>query len=165
MAKAKTNPNKANQHRPDPRQALFLTYYLDRESETFSNALRSAMKAGYTKQTAESFIARMPTWLAEKLGDEEIIKKAEENVKEFLELDCENTGVTKKGDEFTFTDPRLMRIKSENSHFVLERLNKKKYSLRYEHTGKDGKDLPVPILNNVFSNDSNKKNSEPKQKD
>lgn len=146
MAKSKTNPNKANQHRPDPRQALFLIYYLDRKSETFSNALQSAMRAGYTKQTAESFIARMPSWLEEKLGDEHMIKKAEKNVKEFLELDCENVGVTKKGDEFTFTDPRLMRIKSENSHFILERLNKKKYSPRTELTGKDGEDLPIKFV-------------------
>jgi hypothetical protein len=61
------NPNKANQYRPDPRQSLFLSYYLDPKSKTFSNALQSALKAGYEQEYAESITAKMPTWLSNAL--------------------------------------------------------------------------------------------------
>lgn len=37
----------------------------------------------------------------------------------------------------------------------LERKKKDEFSLRQELTGKDGKDLPTPILTNVRSNNSN----------
>ena len=39
-----------NQYKPDPRQALFLKHYLDPKSPTFSNALQSALKAGYEQE-------------------------------------------------------------------------------------------------------------------
>ena len=69
---------------PDPRQALFLTYYLDPNSETFSNALQSALKAGYAQEYAESLTAKMPDWLAESVGKESRIKQAEKHLDEVL---------------------------------------------------------------------------------
>ena len=47
------NPNKANQWRPDPRQAEFIINYLDKKSETYANAYRSAIKAGYSDDLKE----------------------------------------------------------------------------------------------------------------
>lgn len=42
-----------NQWQGNPRQLLFMKYYLDvTEPDTFSNAYKSALKAGYTKSTA-----------------------------------------------------------------------------------------------------------------
>lgn len=128
--------------KPDPRQTLFLVNYLDPKSETFSNALQSALKAGYTQEYAENITHKMPDWLTEKVGDGYLIKKAEENLKEFLE------------------EKKDKRLKADLTKFVLERLNKNKYSSRNEHTGKDGERLhPKPILagesNDIPENNSN----------
>lgn len=126
-----TNPNGYNQHKPDPRQSLFLSYYFDPKSETFSNALQSALKAGYEQEYAESLTSKMPTWLAEKVGDEYLIKTAEKNLKEFLEMDTTNT--SKAGDKvISITDTQLVKIKQDTTKFVLERLHKKKYSTKIE---------------------------------
>lgn len=113
----KSNPNGSNQHQPDPRQSLFLQYYLDPKSEFFSNALQSALKAGYEQEYAESITSKMPTWLAEAVGDGYLIKKAEANLKEFLETASE-------------------KVKADMTKFVLERLNKGKYSERRELSGR-----------------------------
>ncbi|RMD72955.1 MAG: hypothetical protein D6822_00430 [Cyanobacteria bacterium J149] len=124
---ARSNPNKANQYKPDPRQSLFLSNYLDPKSKTFGNALQSALKAGYAQEYAEAITAKMPAWLAEKVRDTYLVSKAEENLKEFLE----------NGDE---------KIKADITKFVLSRLAKAKYSERQEVTGKDGKDLVIQVV-------------------
>lgn len=51
----------------DPRQALFLEYYLKPGTETFSNIYQSAVKAGYSKEYAESINSQV-SWLSESLG-------------------------------------------------------------------------------------------------
>jgi hypothetical protein len=127
------NPNKANQWRPDPRQSLFLQNYLNPESETFSNALQSALKAGYKKEYAESITDQMPTWLSEGLGDDYMLKKAESNLKEFLEMDTINESLTKSGIKVSYDDPKLKKIKADISTFVAERIGKSKWSQKYEH--------------------------------
>lgn len=131
MAKKKTNPHGANQYKVDPRQALFLALYLDPKSPTFSNALQSALKAGYEQYYAEAITSKMPTWLAEKVRDNDLVAKAEENLKEFVEM--------KHGG-----DPRWGKIKADISKFVAERLKKEKWSARHELTGPNGESLLAP---------------------
>ncbi len=122
---ARTNPNGVNQFTmPDPRQELFFQYFLDRESDTFSNAYQSAMKAGYDENYAQQLTYRQPKWLVERVKDEELIQMAEQNVKEFLSPSEEDK-----------------KVKADITKFVLKGLRKEKYSERHEHTGKDGKDL------------------------
>ena len=140
-SKRKSNPNKANQWRPDPRQSLFLQFYLDPKSETFANCLRSALKANYSEEYAKVLVAQMPTWLSENLKDGEMISQAEKNLLEFLIMDTINTGQTKKGEIFEYDDAGLKRIKADISKFVLERLHKRKWSERKELTGSEGRDL------------------------
>ena len=122
----------ANQYKPDPRQTLFLSYYLDPKSETFSVAYQSAIKAHYKKEYAESLTALMPKWLSEIIGDNYLIKKAEGNLKDFLEMDITNTGTTKSGEIYEYDDTGKLKVKADVSKFILERLNKKKYSLKTE---------------------------------
>ncbi len=121
--KRKTNPNGANQYQVDPRQALFLSLYLDPKSETFANALQSALKVGYEQEYAESITAKMPDWLAESVRHNDLVKQAEKNLKTFL------------SDSYTEHD----KIKADITKFTLERLKKDDYSTRQEQTGKDGK--------------------------
>lgn len=76
-----TNPNGANQYQTDPRQTLFLTHYLDPKSDTFSNALQSGIKAGYTEEYSKSLTSQLPDWLSESINDTELLKKAEKRLK------------------------------------------------------------------------------------
>lgn len=123
----------------DPRQQKFLQHYLDPKSPTFSNALQSALKAGYAQEYAESITYQMPDWLSENLGDASLVTKAIANLDGLL-------------------DEEDKKIKADMTKFVLERLHKGKYSTRTELTGSDGKDLPTPILANVQVNKDDVKN-------
>ena len=104
----------------DPRQLKFLELYLDKNSETFANATQSAIKAGFGKEYAESITVKKLAWLSESVGDAELVIQAMKNLKEFL---------SEKEDK---------RIKADITKFVLERLNKKKFSTKteVEHSGK-----------------------------
>ncbi len=121
-----------------PQQQLFLKYYLDPKSETFSNFLQTGLKVGYSQDYSESIGAQMPDWLADGLGKArrgKLVEKAERNLDLALEglLDDPEKG------------GKPLQYKA--SEFTLTRLNKEQYSERKELTGKDGKDLPQPIIN------------------
>lgn len=130
-----------NQYKPDPRQAEFLINYLDTSSETFGNALQSALKAGYAQEYAENITHLMPDWLSERIGDESLITKAEGALLEAL-------GYTSK-DETGKVDAGVGRLKLDAAKLVLKGMKKEKYSERYEHTGKDGETLVFQISSEV----------------
>ena len=132
--KPKSNPNGANQHDADPRQALFLSYYHDPKSDTFANGMQSALKAGYSQEYAENILSLMPKWLSENIGDSYLISKAEENLKEFLEMSGKKK-VEIGGIEVEVDDPALFKIKQDTTKFTLERLGKNKYSTKTEIEG------------------------------
>lgn len=52
----------------DPRQDKFLELYFSVTSPTFGNCYQSAMRAGYTSETARNLTHNRPKWLSEKLG-------------------------------------------------------------------------------------------------
>lgn len=84
-----TNPNGANQYKLDPRQSLFIAYYLDPKSQSFGRATKSAVLAGYEHEYAENIMSKMPTWLSEKMEEyrnSEMLEKAERNINELLDL-------------------------------------------------------------------------------
>lgn len=62
-----TNARNANQWVANPRQELFVDYYLDPNSETFGNIYKSALKAGYSDGHAREFAApsNQKQWLLE----------------------------------------------------------------------------------------------------
>jgi len=131
-----------NQYKADPRQSLFLSYYIDTKSKTFSNALQSALKAGYSRETSESITSSMPNWLSESLGKNNRLVKAEKVLDKTLEYSTE----TDKG-----VDTNLLRVQTDVAKFIAGTLGKDRgYSSRSEVTGKDGKDLPTPILQGVI---------------
>lgn len=123
----------------DDRQMKFLEYYLNPKSETYTNALQSALKAGFAQEYAESITCKMPEWLAEAVGRNERLIKAEKVFDECLELDAGK-------------DSGLLKIKQDTAKFLAETIGKDKgYSKRSELTGKDGKDLPNPVFNVLTS--------------
>jgi hypothetical protein len=143
---SKTNPNGANQYSLDPRQQLCWDYYIDPNSETFSNALQSALRAGYEPDTAKNIM--LSEWFKEKRGRLELLNKAEEKLRESLEYDPR----TKEG-----IDSSLLRIQTDVSKFLAGTLGKDKgYTTRQEFTGKDGEKLEAIQVSVVNSKDENK---------
>ena len=124
-AKTVTNPEGYNQYKLDPRQDMFLANYLDPQSETWSNAYQSALKAGYAQEYAKNMTGQMPTWLSENINDTALLQQAMVNLQEFL-----GTG-----------DEKLQGIRADMTKFTFKGLQKQKWSDRQEVTGKDGKDL------------------------
>ena len=146
IGKKKNNPNGANQYKVDPRQALFLAYYLDPKSETFSNAYQSAMEAGYEEAYAAQITAKMPNWLGEKVRDEVMLSKAEKNLNEMLDMPVDVQELAGKGKNKAMvvkTEPALVKVKQDTAKFVAERLGKDKWSSRNELTGKGGEQIVI----------------------
>jgi len=69
----------------EPRQIEFLKHYLDPKSKTFSNALQSALKAGYSQEYSENITNQCPNWLSENLGNAKLLSKALKNIEELLD--------------------------------------------------------------------------------
>lgn len=113
-----------------PQQELFLASYTDPKSDTFSNALQSALKAKYSQEYAESIVYQLPDWLSENLGDMRRLKKAEKNLEE-----VQNFEVV---DDEGKIDVNLLDKRIKVDIFMAETLGKQKYSKRSELTGKEG---------------------------
>lgn len=143
----KTNTQDDSKALADPRQLLFLTYYLDPKSETFSNAFQSAVKAGFSEAYANGIVASAPEWLKEKVEDlyhDNMLRKAERNLNGILDLPDKvqamgpfgplfekSTGKgkkKKKGKPIMTYATSLIKIKNDASQFVAERLGRKKYA-------------------------------------
>ena len=122
-----TNPEGYNQYMINPKQDLFLSYYLDPKSETWSNAYQSALRAGYSDEYAKNMTGQMPDWLSENIKDTSLLQTALNNLNEFLNN----------------TDERVQNIRWDATKTVLKGLAKNKFSERTELTGKDGKELKI----------------------
>lgn len=117
-----------------PRHIEFLKYWLDPKSETFDNVKQSAIKAGYSESYADSLTAFGLKWLEEaKKRQKKMLEKAERNLDKAL--------------DFSDDDEKKLGIKYDVSKFVAKTLGKKDYSERTEHTGKDGTELSIKVIN------------------
>ncbi len=123
----RTNPNGANQWMTDPRQQLFISYYLNPDSETWSNAHKSALKAGYAEEYAQSITAQGTSWFSESISDNSLILKATKNLESALTGALDDP---EKGGK-----PLQMRA----TEFVLKGLQKNKWG-----------DKVDPTTNNIF---------------
>ena len=56
-SKRKLSNGQPNQWQANPKQELFLDYYLDVNSDTFANAYKSALKAGYSDGYSREIVA------------------------------------------------------------------------------------------------------------
>lgn len=114
----------------NPQQQEFLKNFLDPKSETFSNYLQSALKAGYSEEYAKNISGQMPKWLDESLEDSNLVREALNNLSEFIR-DKENKS-----------------IQWDATKFTLSRLNKGKFSekMEQEHSNPDG-NLKTIVIN------------------
>ena len=131
---AKSNPYKINQYTaPDPRQSLFLSYYIDPKSKTFSNAYQSAIKAGYEEEYAKEILNKDLDWLSEGVKDIALLQKAEKRLNQILDFE--------PVDESGKIDNSLLANQMKAVTLVAKGIGKAKYSERVEQTGAEGKDL------------------------
>lgn len=162
--KSVTNPNGANKWVTDPRQQLFLAYWKDPLSETFSDVKNSAIRAGYAEEYADNLTSILPEWLLVSMGQiNPLLALAERNLKEFLELPSETQVIGMHGPVFEkiismeevgkkkngepkmrkkvtkvpviALNPKVMKIKQDTSHFVAETIGKKNYSKKEGNEG------------------------------
>lgn len=137
----------------DPRQQLCWEYYATPGSETFGNALRSAIKAGYEPKTANRITVQ--PWFIGKLRRLGLLAKAEKVLEEMLDLPVQvikidrskrPLSVADEEDEdvmeevlYVEIEPALVKIKQDTAKFIAERQGKDQgYSTRTEQTGKNG---------------------------
>lgn len=132
-----------------PQQQEFLKAYLDPKSPTWGNAYKSALKVGYSEEYSQNITGQMPDWLSDNISDTSMVQKATRNLD--MALDGLLDDAEKGG------KPIQMRA----TEFTLKGIQKTKWSDRVELTGKDGKELPVPILY-VSENNSNTENTSSK---
>lgn len=112
------------------KQNAFIKFYADPASDSFGNAYKSAVKSGYSHEYAKNILNQgTGIWekLSEEMRDKYMLEKAEQNIKEAMELDIKNKIFGDRQQKATL--------------FVASRLNKAKWSERLEHTGANGKDL------------------------
>lgn len=133
----------ANQYESDPRQSLFLAYYLDPKSETFSNAYQSAVKAGYEDEYAKVILNKDLDWLSESVKSSDLLQKAEKRLKQILDFE--------PVDEEGKIDNSLLANQMKAIILVAKGLGKTKYAERLEHTGEGGRGIVV-TFDNSFQN-------------
>lgn len=137
---AKPNPNGVNQYtKPDPRQSLFLAYYLDPKSKTFSNAYQSALEAGYEEEYAKVILNKDLDWLSESVKDSSLLQKAEKRLNQILDMEAV--------DEEGRVDNSLLANQMKAVTLVAKGIGKAKYSERVESTGANGAPLVVTFDN------------------
>ena len=130
---------------PDPRQALFLKYYLSPKSKTFANVKQSGIKAGYSEKYAERLLSEALTWLSNSIKDSRLVKNAEKRLNQVLELE--------PVDETGKIDNSLIANQMKGINLVLKGLEKERFSERTEHTGADGEDLKI-VFDQSFKKDA-----------
>lgn len=120
----------------DPRQKLCWESYINPKSETFGNAMQSAIKAGYEPEYANQITT--VEWFKEKVRRLNMLSKAEKVLDETLEMD-DMEATTINDIPVVKRNPAITRIKQDTAKFLAERLGKDHgYTTRNETTGKDG---------------------------
>ncbi len=143
-----------------PQRAKFLALYLNPDSESYGNAFRSAVGAGFAEEYAKTITAQMPQWLAENIKSDKstrMLSKAERNLEELLDFETTVPAIGAFGPIFEKsigadgkevktqvfkTNTEMLKIKSDVSKFVAERLGRLKYGV---------KDQPAPPASQIVN--------------
>jgi hypothetical protein len=67
-AERELSSKQPNQWKGNPKQLLFMEYYMNPESPSFSNAYQSAKRAGYSEEYSKDILYEAPEWLREYKG-------------------------------------------------------------------------------------------------
>lgn len=124
------NKKNTNEYHFDLRQDVAWNLYTDQRSDTFNNAYKSAVKAGYTDSSSRS-ITTESWWIRRVKLLAEMLPLAEKNLMEDMEMVTEIPVLVNKEIQYK-TDPQLRRIKSETSKFIASTVGRAKYHTKTE---------------------------------
>lgn len=115
----------------DPRRQSFAVAYYDPLSDTYANALQSALKAGFAQEYAESILYKKPKWLSEIVGKMDIMEDLMRNFKAHVNLPIKVPAMgpfgpiidkkTKK--PYMVESNTRLKLRQEITMFGLEKLN------------------------------------------
>lgn len=108
-----------------------VSFYLDVNSETYGDAIKSAIKAGI-KPLPASVIEKNPAWKLAVASLSGLLNQAKDNINEFLTLDAGR-------------DHKLLQIKQNSTHYVLDTLGKRTFNKTINENVKNN----VIVFNNV----------------
>lgn len=114
----------------DLRQDDAWDYYTDKKSETYNNAYKSALKAGYTDSSARR-ITIENWWNKKVMLLKALLPRAEEVLLEDLNMETKKT-IFKNEEVIQVINPQLRRIRSDTAMFVGETLGRKMYHKKVE---------------------------------
>ena len=109
-------------------QSRFIDLYTNVKSNSFGNAYKSAIQAGFKEEYAKSIIHKNMSWLSEisnRLGDERRLAKAESNLEQVQNID-----ITNGGDKI---DVGILAQRTKVDQFIAQTHDKVKYSTRTEN--------------------------------
>ena len=108
------------ENRLDPRQQHCWAYFIDPESETYSNCYRSGLKAGYSQSYCRTLRGR--SWFKDKMRRTHLLSKSEKVINKILDLESDKADV--------------MRIQADTAKHITKTLGKDEgYSERTEQVG------------------------------
>lgn len=116
----------------NPKQKLCWQYYTDPKSETFSNAKRSGIKAGFAE--AYSINITQYQWFKDRTLRLNLLNKAERVLDKTLDMDTQDENGKEKAD--------LLRVQNDAAKFVAKTLGKDEgYNERTEISGANGQPI------------------------
>ncbi len=142
--------DKENQASPfSPRYQTAYLYYSDPMSDTYGNAKKSALKAGFPLTMANNITSRV-WWKHQERIVMGMLPSAEVNLRNILDMDCENSVVTKDGEVLTIKDSKLLKIQADTSMFIAKTVGdyneKKELNLTHKFEEFESDD----VIDNLF---------------
>lgn len=144
----------------DPRHNLFEAYFTNPDSPTFSNALQSAIRSGYSKTYADNILHLRPKWLSDIIGrmdSTRLALKARKNLEEDLNMDIVEQAmgafgpIFKAGADGKKTIPVMVRnakfieARQKATFFVAEKVDP-----LFNKSKKDEDGANKVVFNNIF---------------
>ena len=115
-----------DENKLDPRQSLCWGYYIDQKSGTFSNAYRSALKAGYGNGAASVITNRV--WWKDKRRRSRLLSKSEHITDKIFDMEAVDKDGNIKAD--------ILRVQADTAKHIQKTLGKDEgYSERTETIG------------------------------
>ena len=114
----------------NPQKKLFWDFYLNPECEAFGDVTRCALLAGWTDSGAKD--VKHQRWFKNHVRRIEMADEAERVLGDMLKIST-SAIKTKDGEEYTATEPALVKIKQDTAKFITSTLLKDTYSTKSEN--------------------------------
>ena len=83
---------------------------------------------------------------------ERMLKKAEENIEEILDMEVSGFRFNKAGGKIKVVNGKVLEVKADMTKFVSETLGKKSYSKKLDELGNGNAPITLNLINNYYGN-------------